>query len=561
VRVRILLAIIITCLHITVFAQTPTNVDSLIAELPKAKQDTNKFNLLQEISSTYFRENPELGVKYGHDALDLATELHDELGCMKGNNLVARCFAIQNKLPEALKYFNAALIIARKLKNAHFEAIFLSSISAVYATNDDYDKALQYAMQAKGVNEKAGIKYMINLMTNIGYLYVRQGNNKEALQYYEEGIRQALDPGSKSDRGEIADLYLNRGTVYIAVGDCVSALQDFVKAGIVLQKLGHMQNLSMAYANIGETYSQIAAGKNKTTLPDSLSDKNKCLSRAEYNLHQGRILAEQLHSVYVRSEVYNSLSDLYIQMNKHKEAYQYLKLSYQMKDSLRNIDKEKEFARMEAQLIVKKQTDSLNYQNALKDKEINQKRIERNGGIILIGLIGIIGLLIINRQKIRHQQKIKEAEAETQRITELAKQQLDDFTKSIQEKNTLIEKFGAEIERYQSLIWYNDDVPEEENTLQLLQNSVILTEEQWVNFQLLFEKVHTGYISRVKTKFTDLTAAELRFVLLAKLGLANKEMAAMMGVSMEAIRVNKHRLLKKIHLPDGTSLEEMIHAI
>jgi hypothetical protein len=349
--------------------------------------------------------------------------------------------------------------------------------------------------------------------------------------------------------------------VYIAVGDCVSALQDFIKAGVILQKLGHTQNLSMAYANIGETYSQIAAGKNKTALPDSLKDRNTCLLKAEYNLNQARLIAEQLHSVYIRSEVYNSFADLYVQMERHKEAYQYLKLSYAMKDSLRNIDKEKEFARMEAQLLVKKQTDSLNYLNVLKDKEIAQKKLERNGGILLISLIGIIGLLIINRQKIRHQQKSREAEAETQRITDLAKQQLDDFTKSIQEKNTLIEKFGAEIERYQSLIWYNDDVPEEENTLQLLQNSVILTEEQWVNFQALFEKVHTGYISRVKTKFTDLTAAELRFVLLAKLGLANKEMAAMMGVSMEAIRVNKHRLLKKIHLPDGTSLEEMIHAI
>ena len=559
-RVRILLIFIVTCLHITLIAQTTPNVDSLIAELPKVKQDTNKFNLLQEISSIYFRENPDLGVKYGQDALSLATELHDELKCMKGNNLVARCYAIQNKLPEALKYFNAALVIARKLKKAHFEAVFLSSISAVYATNDDYDKALQYAMQAKGVNEKAGIKYMINLMRNIGYLYVRQNKHKEALQYYEEGIRQALDPGSQSDSGEIADLYLNRGTVYIAVGDCVSALQDFTKAGVILQELGHTQNLSMAYANIGETYSQIAAGKNKTTLPDSLKDRNTCLLKAEYSLNQARVIAEQLHSVYIRSEVYNSFSDLYVQMNKPKEAYQYLKLSYQMKDSLRNIDKEKEFARMEAQLLVKKQTDSLNYLNALKDKEIARKKVERNSSIALLSMVGIISLLIINRQKLKHEQKHKIAEAEAKRLAELAQQQLDDFTKSIHEKNKLIENFGAEIQRYQSLIWYND-VPEEENTLQLLQNSVILTEEQWVNFQTLFEKVHTGYISRVKAKFSDLTAAELRFVLLAKLGLANKEMAAMIGVSMEAIRVNKHRLLKKIQLPDGTSLEEMIHTI
>ncbi|MBS1772872.1 MAG: tetratricopeptide repeat protein [Bacteroidetes bacterium] len=559
-RVSIALALVIVCLHITAIAQTLPNVDSLIAELPKAKQDTNKFNLLQEISNIYFKQNPDLGIKYGKEALDLATEIHYEYGCMKGNNLMARCYAVQNKLPEALKYFNAALAVARNMKNPRFEAILLSSISAVYATNSDYDKALQYAMQAKAVNEKAGIKYMVNLMTNIGYLYVTQNKHKEALPYYEEGIRQALDPGSESDSSVIADLYLNRGTVYFAVGDYVAALQDFVNAGEILNKLQQTRTLGMAYANMGETYSQIAAGKSKVALPDSLRDKNACLLKAEQYLNKARAIAEELHSIYIRSEVYNSLSGIYVQMNKYPEAYRYLKLSHEMKDSLQNIDKEKEFARMEAQLLVKKQTDSLNYLNAIKDKEIAKRKVERNGAIALISLVGIISLLLINRQKLKHQQRRKEAEAETQRISELAKQQLDDFTRSIQEKNDLIEKFTTEIEKYQALPCSNE-LPEKESSLLLLQNSVILTEDQWVDFQSLFDKVHSGYINRAKGKYPELTAAELRFFVLTKLGLSNKEMAAMLGVSMEAVRVSKHRLLKKIQLPDGISLEETVQAV
>lgn len=560
-RPGILFIALILQLSITAFAQpSESKADSLIKELANAKPDTNKYDLLQEISSIYFQENPTLGVKYGKEALKLANELHDDKRRMRGNNLVARCYAVLNNLPEALKYFQAGLDISRQIKNARFEGVFLSSISAVYTTNDDYDKALQYAMQAKSVNEKAGIRYMVNLMTNIGYLYVRQKKHKEALIYYEEGIKQALDPGSQSDSGAVADLYLNRGTVYIAVGDCVSALQDFVNARVILQKLGYTQNLSMAYANIGETYSQIAAGKNKTPLPDSLRDKSMCLQKAEYNLNQARVLAEQLHSIYIRSEVYNSLSDLYIQMNKYKEAHQYLNLSFQMKDSLRNIDKEKEFARMEAQLLVKKQTDSLNYLNLLKDKEIKQHKTERNGAIVVISLAGIISLLIINRQKLKHQQKRKMAEAETKRITELAKQQLDDFTRSIQEKNELIEKFSEEIAKYQALPCSND-LPDKENSFQALQNAVILTEEQWVSFQAMFDKVHSGYINRVKMQYPDLTAAELRYMVLTKLGLANKEMASMMGVSLEAIRVNKHRLIKKIQLSEGENIEDIIKAI
>lgn len=554
------IALILHFSYSAVAQPSVAKVDSLIHELENAKPDTNKYDLLQEISSIYFQENPTLGVKYGKDALKLANEMHDDKRRMRGNNLVARCYAVLNNLPEALKYFQAGLDISRQIKNARFEGVFLSSISAVYATNDDYDKALQYAMQAKSVNEKAGIKYMVNLMTNIGYLYIRQEKFSEALKYYEEGLKQALDPESKSDTGAIADLYLNRGGVYIRVNNCVAALEDYIKARNLLQHLGHTQNLSMAIANIGESYLRIAKGKNTGPLPDSLREKAICLQKAKDNLEQARALAEQLQSLYVRSEVYSSLSDLYVQLNQYEAAYKYMQLHYQMTDSLHNADKEKEFARMEAQLLVKKQTDSLNYLNLLKDKEIKQHKTERNGAIAVISLAGIISLLIINRQKLKHLQKRKMAEAETKRITELAKQQLDDFTRSIQEKNDLIDKFSDEIAKYQALPCSNE-LPGTEHSIQSLQNAVILTEEQWINFQSMFDKVHTGYINRVKMQYPDLTAAELRYMVLTKLGLANKEMASMMGVSLEAIRVNKHRLIKKIQLSEGENIEDIIKSI
>ncbi|MBZ0100181.1 MAG: hypothetical protein K8F30_13945, partial [Taibaiella sp.] len=90
---------------------------------------------------------------------------------------------------------------------------------------------------------------------------------------------------------------------------------------------------------------------------------------------------------------------------------------------------------------------------------------------------------------------------------------------------------------------------------------VILTEEQWVDFRLLFETVHPGDINRANQKFDNLTPADLRFVLLTRLGLGNKEMATMLGVGPEAIRVARYRLLRKIRLPEGASLEETVLAV
>lgn len=168
--------------------------------------------------------------------------------------------------------------------------------------------------------------------------------------------------------------------------------------------------------------------------------------------------------------------------------------------------------------------------------------------------------MFVNRQKLKHKNKVIAVEAEKNKIAHLAKQQLEDFTKSIQEKNELLEQFKAEIEKYKALPCSNQ-IPEDESSLNALLNSVILTEDQWLSFQSLFDKVHTGYITRAKDKFKDLTAAELRFLVLSKLNLNYKEMAAIMGVSIDAARISKHRLLKKVQLPEGTDFESFVHSI
>lgn len=552
-------------LFVAIFFTTPAlaqpgNADSLLAALKTAEEDTNKANILSEISSIYFQQDPEKSREYGQQMLALSKKLNWDRGIMRGHNLVARCYAVQNNQPMALKHFQAALVAARKLKSARYEGIMLSSISAVYASNNDYDKALKYAFEARRVNETGGIKYMPNLMINIGYLYIRQEKAKEALPYYQEALKMELAYGTPETRGELANIYLNLGGVYIRTGDFVAALENYFKAAAMTRELGNTNHYAIAIADIGETYLRIAQGKSTQPLPDSLRNNTANLAMADKYLHEAIALGEQLQLIDIISEASGSLSNVYALRGQYKEAYNYYKINVTLRDSLRDIDKEKQMARVEAEFAVRKHTDSLNYQNALKDKEITRRKLERNGGILLISLAGVIGLLLINRQKLKHIQKRKIAETEKQQAEEMARLQLADFTKSIQEKNDLLETFRTEIEKYQAQP-NSLEQAEKEKSLQLLQSAVILNDEQWVSFQALFNKVHSGYIQRVKEKFPDLTTAELRFILLTKLGLNNKEMAAMLGVSTEAVRVSKHRLLKKIQLPEDISLEEAVHTI
>lgn len=514
-----------------------------------------------DLSSATFQQDPQKSKEYGQLMLDLSTKLGWELGMLRGNNLVARCNAVQNKLPEALKYFQNALVIARKIKSVKYEGMLLSSISAVYSTHNDFDQALQYALQAKKVNEEGGIKYMANLMINIGYLYIKQEKQKEALVYYNEALRQELAYGTDDTKGELANIYLNLGGVYIREADYTKSLENYFKAATMLKALGYDSHYTYAMADIGESYVRIASGMSKVPLPDSLKNKALMLDKAAQYLQIADEYGKKLNLDDVNSEVALSFASLYKLRGQYDKAYTYLEAYRVLRDTLYNQEKEKDFARIEAQFFVRRQTDSLNYLNKLKDKEITQHKVERNSAIALVLLAGIISLLLINRQKLKHKQKTDMAEAEARRREELAAQQLADFTRSIQEKNILLEQFAAELDKYHTQQPEGHEQAEKESTLRLLQSSVILNDEQWTEFQALFNKVHTGYISRVKAKHPDLTAAELRSILLTKLGLSNKEMAAMLGVSLEAVRVSKHRLLKKIHLPEDTKLEDWVNTI
>ena len=61
-------------------------IDSLLKELPKQKEDTNKVKLLNSLSYSYPSISPDEGLKYGEQGLDLSTRLDWEKGIASTNN-------------------------------------------------------------------------------------------------------------------------------------------------------------------------------------------------------------------------------------------------------------------------------------------------------------------------------------------------------------------------------------------------------------------------------------------------------------------------------------------
>ncbi len=188
----------------------------------------------------------------------------------------------------------------------------------------------------------------------------------------------------------------------------------------------------------------------------------------------------------------------------------------------------------------------------------------RNGTIAGIALIFIIIILIINRKRLKHRLKSKNlelrnelAESELQQ----AHNQLEAITESISKKNNLLDRSRVEIEKLREQLSEVEQNEANEDMMQQLYTATILTDEEWEEYKHAFEQVHKGFLIRLKEKLPDLSPADVRYIVLRKLKMSNKEMAAILGVRPDTIRTYKHRLRKKINLSEGESITDFADSI
>lgn len=137
-----------------------------------------------------------------------------------------------------------------------------------------------------------------------------------------------------------------------------------------------------------------------------------------------------------------------------------------------------------------------------------------------------------------------------------AAQLLDAYTLSFRQRQMMLDQI--EQGGYEERI---GDSPEQLAHLEELRQSIILTDEDWTKFRSLFDKVHAGYIYRLREKYANLSETDIRLLTLMKLRLSTHEMANMLGVGMEAIRKSKQRLRKKLQMEPEGNLEELIAAV
>ncbi|GJM35130.1 MAG: hypothetical protein DHS20C18_41310 [Saprospiraceae bacterium] len=217
---------------------------------------------------------------------------------------------------------------------------------------------------------------------------------------------------------------------------------------------------------------------------------------------------------------------------EYAASIRYTKLAKPLQDSLARRNDAHKLEQLSHRIEVQNFTQKIQ----LVEQEMEFQTWLRNGAFVILGLVMLLAYLYF--QQLHQQRK--------QQMTALvtAKNDLDVLTQQFRKKSAMAENLRQEMDKLaQSGV--------RSEYLEQLTNNTILTDDDWLNFRQVFEKVHPGFLENQNALQPNLTPAELRYLALKKLGLGTGEMANILGVSNSAVRKTRTRMRKKVDTSRG----------
>ncbi|WAC14211.1 tetratricopeptide repeat protein [Dyadobacter pollutisoli] len=465
-------------------------------------------------------------IKKGEDANNLQIQIRARM-------LLRHLYWYQTKNYElAFEQYLKIYPLLKKTTGKEFpeKAYTLTQIGEAYYFFADFRNAVRFCREALTVEVIEDHRGVHNTaMNTIGLCFVKQGRLDSADVYFERIL---------------ANVGINDYAVWKGIAQGGLGLTNYLRGNYDKAMPLLKSNVDQALI-IGDPDQ---AAKSLTLMSDIYFRTNRIsmaaetMVRARESVRRSGLLKplEQLYQIF--GKVYATQGNLLL-------TNAYLDSANHIKDQLAN-----EFNSIQMLRATEKaqlQSHRAALERVAAEKQI--KTLERNILLILMVLLIVVLFYFYKTHyyKVREKQRIiNDQLIKAEQELTFSTLQLEEFRRSISEKNLLVEELSAR---------YGINVSEE--TRQELQKSTILTDEQWEYFRGLFEKIHSGYLHRLREKLPGLTPAETRFMALAKLNLTYKEMASTLGISVQSVRVIRHRIRKKLNIPEEADLNTVVETI
>lgn len=332
---------------------------------------------------------------------------------------------IKSNFNLALQFNEKALSIFTNLKNDTLKAKSLAALGSNYWQKSEYDKSMQYQLKALQLNEHLGLKNEIATCYNyISMIYQSKDQIHEAQEFANKSF--SIIKNAEPNTSHIA-IYHNLANIYGMQEKYKEAL-SFDSIGLDLCKQLNVEfNKSMFYDNIANCYYYSndfdkaieyhlkaitidSAFKNNKLLGDtycnlgSIYDVQKKYNEAIFYYKKSLDLCKETGYKTGVKNAYELLAETYFKINKPNDAYQLLKESMTVKDSIINETSEQKIAELQTLYDTEKKKQQI----AQQDLKISRRNILLVTLITIFILSLITYYLLYNRYKLKQEQKLQQ---------------------------------------------------------------------------------------------------------------------------------------------------------
>lgn len=315
------------------------------------------------------------------------------------------------------------IALSESVGYAKGKALGLLRIGISYYLSGNYEKAIEYYLQAAKIYENEDDKIMLGrAYTNIGNVYVYLKNHVESMKYFQNSLKlkyaandttsifidymnignefvvmknydeaeryykrsiASYNPNASRALNNYAYVVNNLGELYMYKSDYIQATVYFEKALALAEELGEKQMIGLILVNMGYVQTM------QYQFPKALNSLNRAVA-----------ICAEIKSLDGLKECYNKLSIMYERMGNASQALVYYKLYTDYKDTVFNQNNIAQLNQLEAQYQSEKKEQAIAL--LTKDKTISELKISeqqanlsRQRNIILVSVIVIVLVLVL----------------------------------------------------------------------------------------------------------------------------------------------------------------------
>lgn len=361
-------------------------LNQLKAKLYQSKHDTQRVNVLNEITSTYWLmyqqpiEVRDSQSYYANKALQLSRQIHYRKGIAESLfNIGKYHITITRKFTEATPRLLESMAIFDELKDSAGISKCYLQLGVISFSMQYYEDAIRKNQLSLAYHPNETSKYLMAIS------YAELDSIPQATSNFHEAIAACKKIGKS---GRLNECYMYLGKMYVHAGQLDSGFYYLRMAMDGIRQAGDTSMFSRPYAFIARAYLM-----------------NKRIDSALYYATRAYNGSAHTYDELTNLESLHTLSRAYAEKGDIPKAYHYLNLLADLKDSVYKVGIQQKVANMQSKFDYEKllnaQKSKREKEQLLLDQQIQRGRIVRNsliaGALMLLVLLGVL----FNRFKLK----------------------------------------------------------------------------------------------------------------------------------------------------------------